>query len=149
MQQQNFMKHFRKLVFVMGVFSVMALLPELAAAQQLSQATPGTSRGGERYGNFSFNPNAVSWKSNAVAIPLVQQRLSQLEIQLDGLPLGSPAYVQANVRRAFYKLLLSAIESGVPVKDAVITSGKVVANDFSAVALLNTVVGEAAQLLTN
>ena len=149
MQQQNFMKHFRKLVFVMGVFSILALLPELAAAQQISQASPSTSRGGERYGNFTFNPNAVSWKSNAVAAPLVQQRLTQLETQLTGLPVGSPAYFQADVRRAFYKLVLSEIESGVIVKDAVVTSGKKVANDFSAVSLLNTVVAEAAQLLTN
>ena len=149
MQQQNFMKRFRKLIFVAGLFSVLALLPEFAAAQQISQATPGASRGGERYGNFSFNPNSVSWKSNTAAIPLVQQRLSQLEAQLAGLAVGSPAYYQADVRRAFYKLLLSQLESGVIVKDAVVTSGKKVANDFSAVSLLNTVVAEAAQLLTN
>ena len=134
------MKHFRKLVFVMGVFSILALLPEFASAQQFSQGTPGSSRVGERYGNFSFNPNTVSWKNSATAIQLVQDRMNQLEGQVG---------FQSEVRFSFYKLVLSQLQSGVSVKDSVVGSGKKVASDYNAVALLNTVVGEAAQLLTN
>ena len=148
MQQQNFMQRFRNLIFVMGVFSILALLPELAAAQQITQATPG-GRGGERYGSFTFNPATVSWKTTQAAIPLVEQRLAQLEAQLAIQSPGSPAHFQANVRYSFYKLVLSELEVGVAVKDAVVVSGKKVANDFSAVSLLNTVVAEAAELLTN
>ena len=142
------MKHFRKLVFVMGVFSILALLPKSAVAQEFSQATPG---GGsvEHYGNFSFNPATVNWKSKIASIPLVEQRLAQLDAQLASLFQGSPAYFQADVRRAYYKLLLSHLEADSTVRDSVIGSGKQIADQYNVVPLANTVVAEAAELLTN
>ncbi len=151
MQQQNFMKHFRKLVFVMGVFSVLALLPELASAQQFSQASPTTPRGGERYGNFSFNPETSNWKSTVDAIPAVEQRIAQLEAQLVNQQVGSLTYVQTDIRRAYFKLVLSQLEANVTVKEAVISSGKLVAVDYptATVNLLNNIVAEGAALLTN
>lgn len=151
MQQQNFMKHFRKLAFVLGVFSILALLPEFASAQQFSKANPTTPRGSDHYGNYSFNPETANWKSVSEAIPAVQLRLSQLEAQLANLSQNTPAYVQVDIRRAYFKLVLTQLEAGVGVKEAVISSGKLVANDYTTAApsLLNNIVAEAAALLAN
>lgn len=91
----------------------------------------------------------MSWKSSVVAIPLVQQRLAQLEVIVGQQIPGTPAYNQANIRRAYYKLMLSQIEANVGVREAVVGSGKVIASEFNAVSLMNTVVAEAADFLTN
>jgi len=145
------MKHFRKLLFVMGVFSILALLPEFAAAQNISQVNPSNPRGGERFGSFAFNPATVNWKSKTAAITLVEQQLAQLEVQIANQFPGTTAYFQVDIRRSYYKLVLSEIELDVPVKDAVINSGKGVSRSYptASVSLLNTLVNEAAQLLSN
>jgi len=152
MQQQRFMKHFRNMLFVLGVFSIVALLPELASAQQFHKAAPGTNRSGDLYGNnLSFNPATANWKDGATAIQLVTQRLSQMESVLTTLSPGTPAYFQADIRRAYYKLLLNSLEAGAVVKDAVMQTGKTVSRDYptATAPTLNAIVTEAAGLLTN
>ncbi len=67
----------------------------------------------------TLSPQNLDWKTAVEAMPILEDQIVQLDGQLSGLIIGSPAYENVLNHMTFYKLIYSALEDGVAVPDAV------------------------------
>ena len=67
----------------------------------------------------TLSPQNLDWKTAVEAMPILEAQIVQLDGQLSGLIIGSPAYENVFNHMTFYKLIHGALEDGVAVPDAV------------------------------